>query len=179
MPYCEYCKRSPYLTYCPSFFSHINSCRQSYEMGRKRYREEKENAERKKARYDTPPVVIININITQQQLYLDYPSTDLTKRGLELANTCDVSMIKSEGDLNKIVDRLYDMQGGVIERCLDKGNALVKSQVLSFMADVMRRIRMRMEKEVTPQTVLIEAVEDFEKACIEDKQKLLPTVEDI
>lgn len=115
-----------------------------------------------------------------QQLYLDYPKNDNTDHVIQEARSFDIKTIKSVQDLDRLVGHIQDLNGKEIERCLGASDKQAKSQALSFLADVVRTVRTRLQQEAPSQLEVIEAAEEFEKECLADKQRLSsPTVEDI
>lgn len=197
MPHCPYCGNGRYSTYCASFYRHVTDCqasaatalgmqRQSEEMQRQseervrmlemQYRHAQELLKERSKIPSVPQVInnyninTTNYNIQMNTLYIDYPQNESTKSVIQHAKSFDVSKVKSIEDLNKIMDEVQGMNGGEIEKCLTSRNGKAKSQALSFLADVMRTIRTRMQKSAPTNTVLLEAAEDFEKDCLKDKQ---------
>ncbi len=169
MPTCPYCRKTPYLTYCPSYYDHIESCRLSREGG--------ESA--KSAQAPVTNIYIGTINVQVNNLYLDYPKNGATQGVLDEARSCDVLRIKTVEDLNQIMGFVQDMHDKQIEKCLTGGDRRVQSQALSFLADVSRTLRERIQKVAPERTQLIGAAEDFEKECLDDKRKLGPIVSDV
>ncbi len=117
---------------------------------------------------------VTNIYIQMNNFYLDYPKSEVTEKVLKDANqNCDVRKIQSIDDLNLIIGYVQDLNDKEIEKCLSGNDTLAKSRALSFLADVSRTIRERMQKETPEKTFLIEAAQEFETECLEDKQALI------
>ena len=163
MPRCKYCGTVPFATYCPSYFHHVTTCR----------------SVRDKYRNPPTPIVINNhytyhqtTQIQINQLYIDYPKSSVADRVLSHAKTFDVKLIKSVTDLDAIMGEIQEANGREILRYLEGSDLLAKSQALSFLADVMRTIRMRISKEKPIDLELLDAAKQFEEDCLEDKKRL-------
>jgi hypothetical protein len=113
-------------------------------------------------------------NIQMNVLYMDYPKNETTTKVLQKAQAHDLGRIKSVQDLDDIIGHVQDMNGGEIVKCLVGADQKAKSQALSFLADVMRTLRQRLQQTPASDKLLIEAAEDFEKDCLRDKQKITP-----
>ena len=189
MPQCRYCNTVPYVTYCASFFNHVECCRKTHERTTQQNSEKKEEKQKVKqaptpATISIGSIVINNIstinnvtnnvyNITIEKMYVDYPKNEITNGLLDVVRQCDVKQIQSREDYNKAIVHALDANGGEIEKIFNGKDERAKSQALSFMADYSRTLRRRLEAEKGPVVQeLIDDVKDYENDLIQEKNQL-------
>jgi len=200
MPRCKYCGKEPFLTYCPSYYYHIESCRQSAEGAEARAREAKQELEALKrqqeqdrllmeermkwqareaeliraSRSQVTNIYIQTMVVQMNTLYLDYPRDNLTQQILHDAHSCDISLIESEEDLKVIRQSIAKRNDGEITKYIAGNDKRAHSQVLSLFADVFRILRERIQKESERSSArlwLIQNMENFEQGCLKSKQR--------
>lgn len=179
MPQCPYCKQFLYASYCYGFARHVDGCRNSFEKIQQ-YKENEieklrhENELLRRQLIDSKPSVTNNYTLIQvNTLYQDFPENDMTVKVLEAAKSLDLKLIKSPEDLDEFVSKIQDLNGKELERCLSGKDRRAQSQALSFLANVVRVIRERIQKERPQSLEVVEAAEQFEQDCLKDKQLIV------
>jgi hypothetical protein len=183
MPKCPYCGRTPFLTFCASYTQHLEVCRGRHEEAQTRLRLEAKLRQQKlekellrsqldeARRSQAAPTLIIAqaVNIFNP----GYPQNETTQQVVASARSFDLKKLTTVEDLNLLMGRIQDMNGGELQGILSGDNKRAQAQTLAFLAHVMREIRERLQREAPPlRTPLIEAAENFEKECLDDKQRL-------
>jgi hypothetical protein len=191
MPKCPYCGEYPYKTFCASYYDHLRCCSKSFSSSSN----ENKNTVSPRTRgqgENVPHTIITNIynigsvtstNISITNMYLDYPSTPLINCLLSYIEKINVKQIKTVDDLNKIVHFILDADNCFLDGCIKGIDKRAKSQAISFMADLMRRIRGRMKKEILedPEVPMgnrveieeiIDGAEVYEKEFLDEKKLL-------
>lgn len=179
MPKCPYCGEYPYATYCQSYQEHVRRCEKSANRAVKLATEDKKIPSK-----TTPGTVVYNITnnvvvMNNISVYTDYPVIPLTTNILNLVEKTDLKKIKSVEDVNQIVNYAYDADNGFIEKCMHGTDIRAKSQALSFLADVARRIRETMIKQRQNEGIscveieeVVEGVKEYEKELLDEKKLL-------
>lgn len=202
MPKCDYCGQTPFLTFCASFFAHVERCRKRETLLIEKINQERQREQllRKELQHQqelsaklthilcaerekkiTPRIqnniyiqtVVCGDQINVKNLYMDYPKTPYF-----------VGMIDFVEGYN--VDTITDLETDIVARFRDDKHELNEfyhmlhtdpsnlktSHLYSFISDVIRRLREKMEKRPYPNTRLIEQAKTMEKGYLESKAQL-------
>ena len=102
-------------------------------------------------------------------IYLDYPKNEFTNYVVHQTETLDIKQIRTKDDINTIISWIQDSNGKEIERYIKGGDLRLRSQACSFLANVARILRKRLEQETPPNTPLIEAAGEYEQDYLQIK----------
>lgn len=201
MPKCPFCGEVPYLTECPSYYAHLESCSKSASNAYHKilnnspgdvvkskkdfvltYQDQISNKAPKYSESTGSKNLVVNItnnitnNITYNNfIYQDYPRTNLTTSLLNMISNTDIKQIKSVDQLNEIIHYALDSDNFYIERCIQGSDKRAKSQALSFMADLVKKTREKMTKEAGNRPEILEIIEgakEYEKEMLDEKKLL-------
>ena len=132
---------------------------------------------REEEKMERPQRIVINnytynqtVVMGDQKIYLDYPKGEFTQKVIADAAIFDVKNIESVEQFQYLITYFQNKQSLF---------NFTPSQSLSFFADMTRAFRTRLQQEAPARTLVIEAMENYEKKCLDNKKKLGPTVEDV
>ena len=101
-------------------------------------------------------------------VYLDYPKSEFTDYVVKLTETLDITQIRTKDDLNKIIAWIKEYNGQIIANYLKGDDRRLRSQASSLLGNVARILRERLERETPSNTILIEAVGDYEQDYLQN-----------
>lgn len=179
MPQCKFCGDYPYVTYCKGFQLHVMACQALFEKEKEifRLKNELKSFKIQTVNNYTQNNYIQN-NYTQNnfQFYLDYPKNNTTETIMKRIENIDITTIKDKEDVNKIISYAENFNNQELALALESKNPLAQSQANSFLANLVRIIRNKMERDTPEQVDLIKRAKEFESECFEDKKTALSKI---
>jgi hypothetical protein len=183
MAVCPFCNRYISATACQRYRDHLEVCKRWYDAeGRATFHQKEVEAVKEERRYEKPSQTTI-FNVTgdavfgnQYQHYnigLFYPQTKaVMDLALDQAKRLPIATFDTPQKLDMRMQEIQDANSGEMIKLLAGTNPGARNQVLSFLAEVAKIFRQRLNEEGPPSTVTIEAADDFIEECIKD-QKLI------